>query len=265
MAKVGLKHPVYALYNDATGTPVYTNGAVIGKAIKEELSIESNEVALYADDAIDELDKSFKSGKVTININDLTVETQSVLLGHTINASGELVANATDSSPYVGHGFYGRTVKNKVSKWRAVWLTKVQFAEPNDSQETQGETIAFQTPTIEGTIMKDINGVWKKEKTFNTEAEAVAWLEAKAVITPICTTPIADVASGTYAEAQTVTLTAGAGESIYYTTNGLTPSATIGTLYASPIAVADDMAIRAIAIKDGSSNSEIAEYEYIIQ
>jgi phi13 family phage major tail protein len=179
--KVGLKYPVCASYDDSTGSPVYTGGRVMGKAIAEDITIDSNNTPVYADDALDELDTSFKSGKTAIELNDLSVEEQAFLLGHAINATtGELVANANDASPYVGHGFYGRTVKNKVSKWRAVWLTKVQFSEPADSTKTQGESVAFQTPKIEGTIMKDINGDWKQEKTFDNEADAIAYLNEKA-------------------------------------------------------------------------------------
>lgn len=179
--KVGLKYPVCAKYDDSTGSPVYSGGIVMGKAIAEDMTIDSNNTSLYADDALDEIDTSFKSGKTAVEVNDLSVETQAFLLGHTINAStGELVANANDASPYVGHGFYGRTLKNKVNKWRAVWLTKVQFSEPADSTKTQGESVAFQTPKIEGVIMKDINGDWKHEKTFDNEPDAIAYLNGKA-------------------------------------------------------------------------------------
>ncbi len=264
MKKVGLKHPVYALYSDITGSPVYTNGAVMGKAILANIAWTKNNVSLYADDAIDEMDQSITGGTETLGLNELTHEVQSVILGHQINANGELVVSDSDKAPYVGHGFYGKVKRNGLDKYRAVWLSKVQFSEPNDDTNTKGETVAFQTPSITGNIMKDINGKFKYEKLFDTEAEAMAWLEAKAVITPICLTPVADVPSGTYATAQTVTLTAGVGESIYYTTNGLTPSETVGTLYSTPINIADDTMIRAIAIKEGSSNSEVVNYEYII-
>ncbi len=263
MKKVGLKHPVYALYSDTTGSPVYTNGAVIAKAMSAKIAINKNNEILYADDDIDEIDQSFISGTETLGLNEFPHEVQAVLLGHTVT-NGEMTANMNDVSPYVGHGFYGRIKRNNLNKWRAIWFKKVQFAEPNDETETQGEKIAFQTPSIEGTIMKDINGDWKSEEIFDTEADAIAWLDGKAGITPICTTPVASVAAGTYAVAQTVTLTAGADEQIYYTINGTTPSATNGTLYSISIDIAASAMLRAIAIKSGYSNSQIANYEYII-
>lgn len=184
MKKIGLKYPVYALYTDTTGSPVYTAGAVIAKAISANITINKNNVKLYADDDIDEVDQSFIDGTETLGLNELTLETQGSLLGHEVEeTTGELVANINDISPYVGHGFYGRIKRNGSNKWRAIWLHKMQFSEPNDETQTQGESIVFKTPTIEGIIMKDINGNWKSENVFDTEEEAITWLNTKAGIT----------------------------------------------------------------------------------
>lgn len=264
MKKIGLKHPVYAIYSDTTGSPVYTNGAVIAKAMSAKIVINKNNSILYADDDIDEIDQSFISGTETLGINEFPHGVQAVVLGHKIDGTGQMVANDNDISPYVGHGFYGKIRRNNANKWRAIWFHKVQFGEPNDETETKAESVVFQTPSIEGTIMKDIKGDWKSERVFDTEAEAIAWLDGKAGITPICKTPVASVASGTYAVAQSVELTAGEGESIYYTTNGTTPSETNGTLYNIAIDIAATTMLRAIATKVGSNASEIANYEYII-
>lgn len=69
------------------------------------------------------------------------------------------------------------------SSYLVKWLRKVKFAEPNDETDTKGETVAFQTPTIEGTVFQGDDGVWKEQAEFATEAEAVAWLNQKAGIT----------------------------------------------------------------------------------
>lgn len=264
MKKVGLKHPVCANYSDTTGVATYSNGKVMGRAMSAAIAWVKNNVKNYSDDAVEDIDQSITGGTVTFGINELTHEIQSYTLGHQINAQGELVINELDVAPYVGFGFYGRVIRNKVSKYRALWLKKVQFGEPNDDTSTKGETIAFQSPSIVAEIMKDVKGDFKEEKLFDTEAEAIAWLEGKATVTAQCKTPQADIPAGPYAAAQTVTLTAGAEEVIYYTTNGLTPSATSGTLYSTPIEITDDAMLRAIATKSGLSNSEIANYEYII-
>lgn len=174
MAKVGLKYPVYK------GA---TNKGVLGKAIQADIAITVNEVFLYADDAVAESDKSFQSGRITLGTDDLSDLIQKELLGHSVDeTTGEIVAKGTDNNPYVGIGFYGVKKVNNDQKFRAVWFPKVQFAEPNDTNATKAGNTAFSTPTFEGTIMLDDNGVWKNEQTFDTEAEAKAYLDGKAGI-----------------------------------------------------------------------------------
>lgn len=176
MAKIGLKYPVY---KGAT-----TKG-VIGKAIQADISITVNNVPLYADDAIAENDRSFQNGTITLGIDDLSDIIQADFLGHSIDEStNEITAKASDIPPYVGIGFYGTKRVNNANKFRAVWLPKVQFGEPNDTNATKGETVTFNTPVLEGTIMVDDTGVWKNEQTFDTEAEAKTYLDEKAGITP---------------------------------------------------------------------------------
>lgn len=254
MAMIGLKHPVYKSA---------TKKGVIGKAIQADIKITSNNVKLYADDSIAEEDKSFQSGAVALGIDDLSDTVQSDLLGHTV-VDGEITANENDESPNVGFGFYGvKKVRGK-RKYRAIWLTKVKFSEPSDEHATKEDGTTFKTPVLEGSIMLDDNGDWKKEKTFDTEAEAIAYVDGKADITPQCVKPVASIESGTYAAAQSVTLIAGDGETIYYTTDGTSPSKTNGTEYSIAIDIATTCALRAISVKIGYSDSEIATYEYII-
>lgn len=175
MAQIGLKYPVYK---------GKTKKGVIGKAIQADISITVNNVSLYADDAVAETDRSFQSGTITLGIDDLSDEIQAEFLGHETDESGEIIAKGTDAPPYVGIGFYGTKRVNGVNKYRAIWLPKVQFAEPNDTNTTKGETVTFNTPTLVGTIMLDDTGTWKNEQTFDTEAEAKSYLNGKAGITP---------------------------------------------------------------------------------
>lgn len=254
MAKIGLRYPVY---KSATAQ------GVIGKAIQADIAITLNDVKLYADDALSETDKSFQSGTITIGIDDLSDVMQMDLLGHAVSG-GEISAGGDDIAPYVSVGFYGVKRVNNVDKYRAVWLRKIQFAEPADTNETKGETTVFNTPVIEGTIMLDGEKLWKNEQTFDTADEAVAYLQSKSGAKDQCLKPVADVEPGTYATAQTVELSAGVGETIYYTLDGTTPSSTNGTEFTVGINIAATCALKAIAIKVGNTDSEIATYEYFI-
>ena len=74
--------------------------------------------------------------------------------------------------------------------------------------------------------------------------------------------PIFSPVAGFYTASQDVTIsTQTDGASIYYTTNGSDPTAS-STLYTAPITVSTATTIKAIAIKDGMDNSDVAAATY---
>lgn len=76
--------------------------------------------------------------------------------------------------------------------------------------------------------------------------------------------PTFSPAGGTYSSAQSVTISsATAGVSIYYTTDGSTPT-TASTLYTAPVAVSATTTIKAIAAGGGHTQSAVASATYTI-
>ena len=88
----------------------------------------------------------------------------------------------------------------------------------------------------------------------------------KKVITNQVAAPTFSPVAGTYNEAQSVTLSCETvGATIYYTIDGTTPSASNGTEYTSTaIAVSTTTTIKAIAVKDGMADSDVATAIYTI-
>ena len=79
-----------------------------------------------------------------------------------------------------------------------------------------------------------------------------------------CSIPTMNPAGGTFDSVQSVTLsTLTADADIYYTTNGDTPTSA-STLYSGAIEVATDMTIKAIAVKTGWNDSQMASESYVI-
>ena len=81
---------------------------------------------------------------------------------------------------------------------------------------------------------------------------------------PTVSTPTFSPAAGTYTSAQSVSISdATSGATIYYTTNGTTPT-TSSTQYTGPITVSATETLEAIAVATGDTNSAVASATYTI-
>lgn len=177
MAKIGLNNFRYGILTEAQdGTPSYNGSHTPAKAVSCSVNITNNSAYLYADDMIAESDTSFQSGTVSIGIDDEDVNTMADLLGHTVE-NGEMVRNADDIASYVGFGRIVTKMVNGVYKYKVEFLYKVKFSEPNQDDTTKGENLAFTTSTLEGSVSTLANGKWSVTKTFDTKADASAYLD----------------------------------------------------------------------------------------
>lgn len=78
-------------------------------------------------------------------------------------------------------------------------------------------------------------------------------------------TPTFSPAEGTYTEAQNVTISCTTdGATIYYTTNGDVPT-TSSAVYSTPIAISETTTVKAMGVKTGMSNSNVASATYTIE
>ena len=70
---------------------------------------------------------------------------------------------------------------------------------------------------------------------------------------------------GTFTSPQSVSIaSATSGASIRYTTNGTTPSSTVGTVYTGPVTISATTTLKAIAYKSGSTDSSVTSGTYTI-
>ena len=184
MATIGLDKLYYApITEDANGNETYGTPVQLAKAISAELSIELNEATLFADDGQAEAVKEFKSGTISLGIDDLGNDKAAALVGATVDANGVLVSTGEDVSRYVAIGF---RAKKSNGKYKYFWLYRVLFGIPATSLATKGDSITFSTPTIEGTIIQrnklDANNkhLWKAEVTETDSNTAIidSWYTA---------------------------------------------------------------------------------------
>ena len=169
MATIGLDKLFYAeITEDSDGNETYGVPASLAKAISADLSVELAEATLYADDGASEIVKEFKSGTLSLGVDDIGNDAASVLTGATIDSNNVVISTSEDGGKPVAIGF---RAKKSNGKYRYFWLYRVKFGIPSTSLATKGDSITFSTPTIEGTALRrnkpDGNGKhpWKAEAT----------------------------------------------------------------------------------------------------
>lgn len=195
MATIGLDKLYYATITEdpASGAETYGTPTQLAKAISAELSVELAEAILYADDGASEIVKEFKSGTLTLGVDDLGAETAAALTGATVDTNGVLISTSEDNTTPVAIGF--RAARSN-GKYQYFWLYRVKFALPATTLATKADSITFSTPSIEGTILRrnkpDAKGrhPWKAEVTEGgpgVKAETITnWY--KQVYEPVITT-----------------------------------------------------------------------------
>lgn len=169
MATIGLDKLYYAkITEDDAGEETYGTPTQLAKAMTADLSVELNEATLYADDGAAEIVKEFKSGTLSLGVDDIGNTVASDLTGATIDANKVVVSASEDGGEPVAVGF---RAKKSNGKYRYYWLYRVKFGIPATNLATKGDSITFSTPTIEGTILRrnkaDAFGKhpWKAEVT----------------------------------------------------------------------------------------------------
>lgn len=167
MATIGLDKLYYSkITEDAGGIETYGTPIQLAKAMKADLSVELAEATLYADDGPAEIVKEFKSGKLSLGINDIGITAAEDLTGAKIDDNHVVVSGSEDSGTPVAVGF---RAKKANGKYRYFWLYRVVFGIPATNLTTKGDSITFSTPTVEGTVLRrnkpDGNGKhpWKAE------------------------------------------------------------------------------------------------------
>lgn len=152
MATIGLDMLYYSKITEGTdGGETYATPVKLAKAISAGLSVELAEATLYADDGAAEIVKEFKNGKLTLGVDDIGVEAAADLAGAEVDDNGALISSSEDGGTPVAIGF---RAKKADGRYRYFWLYRVMFGIPGTDLSTKGDSIAFSTPSIEGTVMR---------------------------------------------------------------------------------------------------------------
>jgi LysM repeat protein len=186
----------------------------------------------------------------TASTGSLTA-TQNVLSWTYVSPAGN-VAAAPSFSPAAGT--YGTsqsvTISDSTASATIYYTTNGTTPMTSSAKYTSAITVSA-TETLEAIAI---------ETGYTNSAVATATY----TIAPILPTPTFSPAAGTYTTSQSVTISdSTAGTTIYYTTNGTTPT-TSSTKYTSAITVSANETLEALAVEAGYTNSAVASAAYTI-
>ena len=100
-------------------TETYAAPISLAKAIKADLSIELAEAVLYADDSAAEVVKEFKSGKLSLGIDDIGTTAAEDLTGAKIDDNKVLISSSENGGTPVAIGFRAKKANGKISLFLA--------------------------------------------------------------------------------------------------------------------------------------------------
>ena len=195
MAFIGMRHVVMAKVasHTAGAEPTYSAGMVAGKAITGNLTINRNNNPLYADDVIAEDDNGITSMDLELGLDDLLEDVQAYmgLLKEVSTGTGTAAVTTyyenSAAADEVGVGYIRVRRKNGATTFQGIWIYKALFSKNSENSQTKGETIEWQTPTVNGRCMGlsvDSTGeaTFRKIRNFTSEDDAVEWLDGLAQI-----------------------------------------------------------------------------------
>jgi len=174
---IGLSNFYYALLSSDTSASVSYQAPI---ALKGALTVSYNpnsEVAtLFADDGPYDTAETIGEVELDVGIADISQEDYAAIMGHTVTG-GVLNELSTDQPVDVAFGFKAKRSNGGFSYF---WFLKGKFAKPTIDHETKGDSIAWQTPVMNGKFVARIyDGRFKSstrdDATDYTAAIGTAW------------------------------------------------------------------------------------------
>lgn len=153
------------------GTPVK-----IGEAIQVDMNPSVDSVKLYGDDMAVAADNSLKEITVSIDTTDIPLKDQAILLGADYDSdtsTAEFSSSDLSNAAYVGLMFESNKHDGGI---RCVKLLKGRFTLTQETIDTKGETLKYQTSKLTGTFVSRLSdGKWKKVKDYAKGVSTDDW------------------------------------------------------------------------------------------
>ena len=234
MAVKGLSIPVFGRYNfnPDTGKVTYSGGMINPHAIEYTLTPEStdNNPLFGVMLRLATGSTRFPGATLSLGIDELEQDVAEFILGVKIiqmsygtdKTVKVTVYDDDQTPPFLGQGIIEEHQINDVNRYKAVIMNKVQFNNPESTATTRGESIEWQTKTIEGNVTRsDATGAdgvhpWKTGAWFDSEADAIEYLKYMLGVGTLGTLTIQSAAGTTEGNTKITVTPEKTGTNVYY-------------------------------------------------
>lgn len=182
----GFSKPYAAKYNANAGIITFTEGRILARGVSVSLEPNaSSDNNFHADNqAAESEDGIFTGGTVTLTVDGLFTDAERFIQGlPAADADGWVHYGDNKQTPYVAIGYIARYQSDGVVRYVPTIIPKCRFGLFNQSAQTQGEEIDWQTQEITANVLRsdDPNHEWKyvSETEYATEAEAERALQMR--------------------------------------------------------------------------------------
>lgn len=179
-------HVAEVLTDVPGGVTTYGSMLDLGKVlIQVQVEPVNNEATLYADNQAIDTATVTQERNLTFNTAALPIEYRAYLLGHKIDENGVMHVSKDDTAPYFLIAFQS---DKRNGKARFVKYLKCQFAEPSETENTEGESIEYNTPTLTAKAiyrLSDGECVWQldEESPSYSSITGGAWYSTAGLVT----------------------------------------------------------------------------------
>jgi phi13 family phage major tail protein len=185
--RIGLKDVVYSLLTESSdvagGTPTYGTVYPLTNAIELSFDPASSATTLFADDGAAFTAETVGEMTISLGNADILPADMARILGHTY-ANGIMNETVDDASPYIA---IGAKMLRSGGVYEYFWLPKVKLQKPASTATTKGASIEFQTPMLEGRVVK-----LTANNTYRTRVRTDDENAASATLTGWFTQPVTD-------------------------------------------------------------------------
>ena len=231
-------------YEKVTSTPASWEG--------EYLLVYENGETAYAWSGVDAASSyvSYAISGNTISASDaITITIASMDGGYSIKVNG-----GTNDGKYI----YGQSGSNTIKFGSSPELNTLEFDSDNVKITSYTSVMRFNSAS------NNLRFRYFKSTSYSNQ-QPVQLYKKNGGGQQSVATPTFSPAAGTYYEAQNVTISCTtAGVTIHYTLDGSNPTENSAT-YSTPIAISETTTVKAMAVKAGMSNSNVASATYTIQ